>query len=93
MSTNLMQPQPDAHATAPWRIHLVEANHPMFRNSVTDLAAKCRTGKAAYMTNVISCLSLWMSLLVAIWFVRGLDRIVLQRASALRRDLPVPNIG
>jgi len=29
------------------------------------------TGKVAYMTNVISCLSLWISLLAAIWFVRG----------------------
>ncbi len=63
--------QPDAQATPPWQIHLVEANQPMFRNSMTDWVAPCRTGTVAYMTNVISCLSLWMSILVAIWFVRG----------------------
>lgn len=71
MSTNHHPARSDAHPSAPWRLLLVEADHPMFRNSATDLAAKCRSGKAAYMTNVISCLTLWISLLAAIWFVRG----------------------
>jgi len=43
----------------------------MFPASTADLAALCRSGKAAYVTNVISCFSLWISLLVAIWFARG----------------------
>jgi hypothetical protein len=50
---------------------LVEANHSMFRNSTTDVLSSCRTGRTAYMRNVISFLSLWISLLVAIWLVRS----------------------
>ena len=39
---------------------------PFFR-----LAARRRTGMAVYASNLILCLSLWMSLLVAIWLTRG----------------------
>ena len=39
---------------------------PFFR-----LAAQRRTGMAVYASNLILCLSLWMSLLVAIWLTRG----------------------
>ena len=39
---------------------------PFFR-----LAAQRRTGMAVYVSNLILCLSLWMSLLVAIWLTRG----------------------
>src|ERR1700722_14296614 len=35
------------------------------------LAAQRRTGMAVYASNLILCLSLWMSLLVAIWLTRG----------------------
>lgn len=71
MSTNDQAARADAQATAPWRLLSAEANHHVFRNSATDLASPYRNRKAAYMTNVISCLGLWVSLLVAIWFVRG----------------------
>ncbi len=39
---------------------------PFFR-----LAAQRRTGMAVYASNLILCLSLWMSLFVAIWLTRG----------------------
>jgi hypothetical protein len=39
---------------------------PFFR-----LAAQRRTGMAVYVSNLILCLSLWMSLFVAIWVTRG----------------------
>jgi hypothetical protein len=71
MNTNDHAARPGAQATAPWRLLWAEANHPMIRNSTADPAAPCCTQKTAYMTNVITCLSLWISLLAAIWFVRG----------------------
>ena len=71
MSTNDHAARPCVQATVPWRLLLVKRNHPMFPASTADLAALCRSGKAAYVTNVISCFSLWISLLVAIWFARG----------------------
>lgn len=48
-----------------------KANHSMVRTSTDDSAAPRRMGNPAYIRNVISCLTLWISLLVAIWFVRG----------------------
>jgi hypothetical protein len=39
---------------------------PFFRQ-----AAQRRTGMAVYASNLILCLSLWMSLIVAIWLTRG----------------------
>lgn len=38
---------------------------------IPRLDAQRRTGMAVYASNLILCLSLWMSLLVAIWLTRG----------------------
>ncbi len=54
-----------------WLPHWVEAKHRMSPTPILRLAAQRRTGMAAYASNLILCLSLWMSLLVAIWLTRG----------------------
>jgi hypothetical protein len=54
-----------------WLLHWVEAKHRMSPTPIFRLAAQRRTGLAAYASNLILCLSLWMSLLIAIWLTRG----------------------
>lgn len=55
-----------------WRPNWVEAKHRMSPSPTLRLEAQRRTGVAGYATNLILCLSLWTSLLVAIWLTRGL---------------------
>jgi len=52
-------------------MHWIEAKHRMSPTPIFRLAAQRRTGMTAYGSNLILCLSLWMSLLVAIWLTRG----------------------
>jgi hypothetical protein len=47
------------------------ANNQMSPTPFLRLVAQPRTGIAVYVSNLILCLSLWMSLLVAIWLTRG----------------------
>jgi hypothetical protein len=54
-----------------WRPHWVEAKHRMSPTPILREHAQRRTGKAVSASNLILCLSLWMSLLVAIWLTRG----------------------
>lgn len=54
-----------------WLLHWVEAKHRMSPTPFFRLAAQRRTGLAACASNLIFCLSLWMSLLIAIWLTRG----------------------
>ena len=54
-----------------WLPHLVEAKNRMSPTPFFRLAAQRRTGMVVYASNLILCLSLWMSLLVAIWLTRG----------------------
>jgi hypothetical protein len=54
-----------------WLPHWVEAKNGMSPTPFFRLAAQRRTGIAVYASNLILCLSLWMSLLVAIWLTRG----------------------
>jgi len=70
MSTGARVERSDLSQMAPWRL-FAEAGRSMVHNPAADTAARRRMGKPAYMRNLISWLSLWISLLVAIWFVRG----------------------
>jgi hypothetical protein len=54
-----------------WRSHLVAAKHTISPGSLSCLAVQRRIGISAYATNLILCLSFWMSLLAAIWLTRG----------------------
>ncbi len=54
-----------------WLLHWVEAKHRMSPTPVFRPAAQRRTGMTAYASNLVLCLSLWMSLLFAIWLTRG----------------------
>ncbi len=54
-----------------WLPHCVEAKHRMSPTPIFRLAAQRRTGIAACASNLILCLSIWISLLVAIWLTRG----------------------
>ncbi len=54
-----------------WLLHWVEAKHRMSPSPIFRLAEQRRTGAAVYASNLIFCLSLWMSLLIAIWLTRG----------------------
>jgi len=54
-----------------WLLHSVEAKHPMSPSLIFRLAAQRRTGMTAYASNLVLCLSLWISLLAAIWLTRG----------------------
>ena len=54
-----------------WLLHWVEAKQRMSPTPIFRLAEQRRTGMAAYASNLIFCLSLWMSLLLAIWLTRG----------------------
>lgn len=54
-----------------WLLHWVEVKHRMSPTPILRLTAQRRTGLAAYASNLIFCLSLWMSLLVAVWLTRG----------------------
>ena len=54
-----------------WLPHWVEAKHRMSPTPILRQDAQRRTGMAIYASNLILCLSLWMSLLVAIWLTRG----------------------
>lgn len=54
-----------------WLLHWVEARHRMSPTPIFRLVAQRRTGMAAYASNLILCLSPWMSLLVAIWLTKG----------------------
>lgn len=54
-----------------WRTHRVEAKHRMSPAPNLRLDSQRRTGMAVCASNLILCLSLWMSLLVAIWLTRG----------------------
>src|ERR1700728_1494440 len=48
-----------------------EAKNRMSPTPFFRVAAQRRTGMVVYASNLILCLSLWMSLLVAIWLTRG----------------------
>jgi hypothetical protein len=54
-----------------WLLHWVEAKHRMSSAQIFRVAARRRTELAVYASNLILCLSIWMSLLVAIWLTRG----------------------
>jgi hypothetical protein len=54
-----------------WRPHWVEAKQRMSPTPILRQHAQRRTGMAVHASNLILCLSLWMSLLVAIWLTRG----------------------
>jgi len=54
-----------------WLLHRVEAKHRMSPTPILRLAVQSRTGLAVYASNLILCLGLWISLLVAIWLTRG----------------------
>ena len=54
-----------------WQVHWVEAKHRMSPTPILHMAVQRRTGLVACASNLIFCLSLWMSLLVAIWLTRG----------------------
>lgn len=54
-----------------WLLHWVEAKHRMSPTPILRLAVQRRTGLAACASNLFFCLSLWISLLVAIWLTRG----------------------
>jgi len=54
-----------------WWASSVEAKSPMSANSMAELAALQRAGFGACMSNLILCLSLWISLIAAIWLTRG----------------------
>lgn len=54
-----------------WRPHRVEAKHQMSPAPNLRPDAQRRTGLAIYASNLILCLSLWISLLVALWLTRG----------------------
>ncbi|MGB7265984.1 MAG: hypothetical protein WBC92_10765 [Terracidiphilus sp.] len=71
MNTNVSAASGDLAVKTAWRHHLVEARHPMSRSPVTHLAVVSRNGLTAYATNAIFCLSLWMSLFIAIWLTKG----------------------
>ena len=51
--------------------HRVEANYQMSPSPNLRLNAQARNGAAACAANLMLCLSLWVSLLVAIWLTRG----------------------
>lgn len=54
-----------------WRLHWIEAKQRMSPTPILPLDAQRCTRLAAYASNLILCLSLWMSVLVAIWLTRG----------------------
>jgi len=72
MSASGITARADLAVKAIWRLPLAEARHLMFRNSMTRLpGGLSRSGMAACMTNVVFCLSLWTSLVAAIWLSKG----------------------
>ena len=71
MKTNVTAAEPNLLVKTTWRLYFVEAKHPMSPSPISRLAVQRRTGMSAYATNLILCLSLWMSLLAAIWLTRG----------------------
>ena len=52
-------------------LHWVEAKHRMSPTPIFRLAAQRRTRLTACASSLIFCLSLWMSLLIAVWLTRG----------------------
>ena len=56
---------------ATWPPYRVEAKHRMSPPPNLRLNAQTRSGMAAYTANLMLCLSLWISLLAAIWLTRG----------------------
>jgi hypothetical protein len=54
-----------------WRSHWIEAKQRMSPTPILRPDAQGHTAMAVYASNLILCLSLWMSLLVAIWLTRG----------------------
>ena len=54
-----------------WRPLRVEARFSMLTNPIAHWATLRRTPIAAYLTNGVLCLSLWMSLIAAIWLIKG----------------------
>ena len=56
---------------AGWRSLWAQARSPMLGNSIAQWATLRRTPIAAYLTNSVFCLSLWMSLIAAIWLSKG----------------------
>jgi hypothetical protein len=54
-----------------WRPQGIEAKHRMSPTPILRLDAQRRTRMTLYASNLILCLSLWMSILVAIWLTRG----------------------
>jgi len=70
MSANLCAERSHLSETALWRL-LAQENHSMMHDSAAGATAPRAMAKPVYLKNAISCLSLWISLLAAIWFVRG----------------------
>jgi hypothetical protein len=56
---------------ATWLLHWVEAKHQMSPTQIFRPAAQRSTRMTAYASNLILCLSLWISLLFAIWLTKG----------------------